>query len=51
MGAGGGGAPGGGVNAIHESLIKVLLRVDCIQPEVSDCIWGVPFALPVLNVR
>lgn len=24
----------GGINAIHESLIKVLLRVDCIQPEV-----------------
>lgn len=36
-GAGSGGASGGaaaGMNAIHDSLIKVLLRVDCIQPEV-----------------
>ncbi|CBJ26655.1 conserved unknown protein [Ectocarpus siliculosus] len=34
--AGGGVGGGGGANAIHESLVKVLLRVDCIQPEVID---------------
>lgn len=32
--SGGGGGSHRGVNAIHESLVKVLLRVDCIQPEV-----------------
>lgn len=38
MGASSGGFSGGavaGMNAIHDSLIKVLLRVDCIQPEVG----------------
>ncbi|CAM9248195.1 unnamed protein product, partial [Ectocarpus sp. 12 AP-2014] len=34
--AGGGVGGGRGANAIHESLVKVLLRVDCIQPEVID---------------
>lgn len=29
------GGGGGSVNAIHESLVKVLLRVDCIQPQVQ----------------
>lgn len=33
--AAGGGSGSGGGNAIHESLVKVLLRVDCIQPEVG----------------
>ena len=31
---------GSGVNAIHESLIKVLLRVDCVQPEVRHLAGG-----------
>eukprot|EP00903_Cladosiphon_okamuranus_P011447 g10784.t1 len=34
--SGGGNVGSGGGNAIHESLVKVLLRVDCIQPEIID---------------
>eukprot|EP00752_Nemacystus_decipiens_P018674 g16742.t1 len=35
-GGGSGSGTSGGGNAIHESLVKVLLRVDCIQPEIID---------------